>query len=46
VDYLHANPVTRGLVQYEDDWIWSSAADWAGLRNGPISLDKESFPMT
>jgi putative transposase len=40
--YIHSNPVTRGLVARPEDWLWSSAQDWAGLRAGPIPIDKES----
>jgi hypothetical protein len=35
IDYLHANPVRRRLCPTATDDTWSSAADWAGLRNGP-----------
>jgi putative transposase len=35
LEYLHANPVTRGLVQHPKDWPWSSflfyARDVPGL---------------
>ncbi len=24
LDYMHANPVTRGLVKHPKDWPWSS----------------------
>ena len=27
-----------------EDWYWSSAGIYAGLREGPISIDKESLP--
>ncbi len=40
LDYIHANPVKHGLVQYVRDWAWSSfhryvqagvyESDWAG----------------
>jgi putative transposase len=26
IDYLHANPVRRGLVERPSDWCWSSAS--------------------
>ena len=25
IDYIHMNPVRRGLVQQIEDWMWSSA---------------------
>jgi len=31
-EYIHANPVRRGLVQRPEDWEWSSARAWAGLK--------------
>jgi hypothetical protein len=38
IDYLHNNPVRRGLVQRARDWKWSSAA-WFEGGFSPISLD-------
>jgi len=43
VDYMHNNPVRRGLVVEPSDWFWSSAGDWAGLGEGPIRIDRESL---
>jgi putative transposase len=34
LNYIHANPVNRGLVARPTDWRWSSAAWYAGER-GP-----------
>jgi len=31
--YIHQNPVQAGLVQTTTDWPYSSASDYAGLRN-------------
>jgi putative transposase len=44
VDYLHMNPVRRGLVEYARDWKWSSAGWFEGrplndLRPDPIPWD-------
>ena len=38
LDYLHNNPVRRGLVLRAADWKWSSAAAFEG-GTSPISLD-------
>jgi len=38
VDYLHDNPVRRGLVERAADWKWSSAAWFEGGR-APLALD-------
>jgi putative transposase len=34
IDYIHANPVRRGLVERAEDWKWSSA----GWREGKNTL--------
>jgi putative transposase len=39
IDYIHANPVRRGLVTQAEDWEWSSARWYAGLR--PVKLDMD-----
>ena len=44
IDYVHANPVRRGLCERTEDWTWSSAADYALVRNGPLALNLESLP--
>jgi putative transposase len=44
IEYIHANPERRGLCKRAEDWYWSSAGVYAGLREGPISIDKESLP--
>jgi len=36
IDYIHANPVRRGLATRAEDWEWSSARWYAGLR--PVRL--------
>ena len=44
IDYIHNNPVRRGLCERAEDWPWSSAADYAGIRKGPLPLQLESLP--
>ena len=44
VDYVHANPVRRGLVSRPEDWPWSSHLAWTTGRDDPIPLDRESIP--
>ena len=39
IDYIHANPVRRGLVARAEDWEWSSARWYAGLRPVRIEMD-------
>jgi putative transposase len=31
IDYIHMNPVRRGLVERPTDWKWSSAGWYAGV---------------
>jgi putative transposase len=40
VDYIHNNPVRRGLVSSSEQWLWSSAADWAGKEDSRLKVDK------
>jgi len=45
IEYFHQNPVRRRLCEKAEDWYWSSAADFAGLREGPLRIDRESLPV-
>ena len=44
IHYIHQNPVTRKLLPIPTDWPWSSAADYAHLRTGPLPLDNHNLP--
>jgi putative transposase len=46
IEYIHFNPVRRGLCEKAEQWFYSSAGDYAGLRQGPISIDFSSLPRT
>ncbi len=35
-EYIHQNPVKANLVSKAEDWIYSSAKDYKGLRNGNL----------
>ncbi|NOS99965.1 MAG: hypothetical protein HOP29_05005 [Phycisphaerales bacterium] len=39
VEYLHRNPVRRGLAACETDWKWSSARWYAGLDGVVLPMD-------
>lgn len=41
IEYIHANPVRRGLVARAEDWEWSSARWFAGIRPVRIELDAD-----
>ena len=40
IEYIHDNPVRRGLVKNPTDWEWSSARFWDGRSNVPIRMDE------
>jgi putative transposase len=40
VEYIHFNPLRRGLVARADDWLWSSARDWLSGVDVPIRVDR------
>jgi len=42
IDYIHHNPVHRGLVSSPTDWPWSSARWFAGT--GDALLEMDAFP--
>jgi putative transposase len=37
--YIHNNPVARGLIQRPEDWPWSSARWYMGMRDGTLPMD-------
>lgn len=39
IDYIHLNPVRRGLVERPEDWEWSSARWYAGIRPVHLEID-------
>jgi putative transposase len=39
-DYVHNNPVKRGLVNRAEDWPWSSARAWMNRSDLPIRIDR------
>jgi putative transposase len=40
INYIHDNPVRRGLVERPEDWYWSSARWYRGLHPVPIEIDR------
>ena len=40
LEYIHNNPVRRGMAEGPEQWHWSSAADWAGKENVPLKVDR------
>ncbi|MGA3176508.1 MAG: transposase [Candidatus Acidiferrum sp.] len=41
LNYMHANPVVRGLVEHPRDWPWSSWSFYMKEKPGLISIDSE-----
>ena len=50
VEYLHLNPVRRGLVTGATDWKWSSVHEYAGVsgeeqgRRCGLRINRVSLP--
>lgn len=44
LNYLHQNPVRRGLVTHPDQWIWSSARAYANHRHTP-AIQPDRLPL-
>lgn len=42
-NYIHMNPVRRGLVESPSEWHWSSARDWGAEGHGPLVVDLDAF---
>ena len=40
IEYIHANPVRRGLVAAAEEWEWSSARWYRGMEPVRIEMDK------
>ena len=39
LEYMHRNPVTRGLVKDPKDWVWSSYASYSGRGTPLVEID-------
>ena len=39
LEYMHGNPVLRGLVGHPKDWPWSSWSNYAKNGEGLIAVD-------
>jgi putative transposase len=44
IQYIHANPVRRGLVAHPSDWLYSSARDWETGVSNLLPIDFDTFP--
>jgi putative transposase len=41
LNYMHSNPVKRGLVKEPKDWLWSSYGFYEGRDDGLLKMDCE-----
>ena len=39
LNYMHQNPVTRGLVGFAENWAWSSARHWLTGEVGAVEVE-------
>ena len=39
LNYMHANPVVRGLVEHPKDWPWSSWGFYFQTKRGLVEID-------
>jgi putative transposase len=39
--YIHRNPVTRGLVERPEDWVWSSFCHYANGEAGRVEIESQ-----
>ncbi len=44
IDYIHENPVRRGLCENPWDWSWSSAGDYLLGRPGRLKIEIDHLP--
>lgn len=44
IDYVHQNPLKRGLVDKSLEFLWSSELAWETGVDQPLSLDRHSVP--
>jgi putative transposase len=44
IEYVHANPVRRGLADSPGAWRWSSCHAWLSGKDEPIAIDRGSVP--
>jgi putative transposase len=44
IEYVHANPVRRGMVERPTDWLWFSCRAWETGSDEPIAIDRGTLP--
>jgi len=46
IRYMHNNPVRKQLVDTPEKWYYSSARDWLGIGQGPVTVDFQRYPVS
>jgi putative transposase len=44
MEYMHLNPVRRGLVSKPEDWLWSSIHSYGGAAPVRLPMDQITLP--
>ncbi len=44
INYIHTNPIRRNLVNQPEEWKWSSARWYAGIKEELLRIDELSSP--
>ena len=44
IEYIHNNPVRKGLTACAQDWPWSSSRAWETGIDTPIAINRQSLP--
>lgn len=45
IEYIHQNPIRRGLCARAEDWAWSSIHEFRAPGTGALRIDFESIPL-
>jgi putative transposase len=45
IHYMHLNPVSRGLVEQPDQWIWSSFRAYHYGETEPVRVRFQEWPL-
>jgi putative transposase len=44
IEYVHLNPVRKGMVRRPEDWPWSSIHSYGGPGPVPLEIDRVDLP--
>jgi len=46
IEYIHDNPIRKGLVENPECWVWSSAGFWLFEKESTLKINGESIPVS